>query len=78
MKKLKKILNAIKMTIVVILQLLAGTVMLASILLFAVAALVESPKKFAFKAQVVKEAIKKIFKDSKVERLNKKYNNEKE
>ena len=73
MKKLKKILNAIKMTIVVILQLIAGTVMLASILLFAVAALVESPKKFAFKVQVVKEVVKKIFKDAKIERLKNKY-----
>lgn len=78
MKTINRILNVIKMIIVTIIQIVGAVVMMAAIIVFGIAQLIESPKAFKFKLDVAVTSIKKIWSEFRTQRLiNKVEKNEK-
>lgn len=73
MKTLLNILSGLKLCLTIPLQLAGAVIMLASILLFALATLIESPKMFKMRLLIVSATIKKIYQETKLKIKKEKY-----
>lgn len=74
MKTIKKIWSVLQQCLIIPLQIIGGLIMVIAIAVFGLATLIESPTAFVAKWQIMTLAIKKIWNDFKVKRIEERIN----